>query len=386
MKILMIVSHYYFMTGGTRTVMKEFSQKLIKKGHQVDILTANVNDRGEPLWEKDIIEDGESKVTKWPACKPFSKIKYLNRLFPRLFNSIFFLKWGIKKIIREYDLIQFFDVNDLSFPLFLFFTKKPKIFVCATLAERFNLYQKNSISRFILTRSCDLYFASNQNTVRILLELGVDESKVNNIPYGVDVGKFTPAPLKKKDNLILFVGAFEERKGIHILLDSLWYLKKRIELVMAGPIRDVKYFKKIQRYLDGINKKGFHSIKYLRQVDDKELVDLYQKATIFVCPSIMEEFGIVIIEALACGTPVVASKIGGIPYVVKQFENGILVDNEDPLELSEKINLLLNDGEMRNRMATNGREYVLEKFSSVKIADRIEDILLNIENSEQWQK
>ncbi|OGL39311.1 MAG: hypothetical protein A2043_10850 [Candidatus Schekmanbacteria bacterium GWA2_38_9] len=376
----MAVSHYYFFTGGTRTVMKEFSQKLIKKRHQVDILTVNVSERGEPLWKKEISDNGQSKIIRWPACKPFVRIKYLNRLFPRIFNSIFFLKWGLRKVLKDYDIIQFFDVNDLTFPLFFFFTKKPKIFVCATLAERFNLYQNSPIPRFILTKSCSLYFASNQNTARILKELGVDESKIKNIPYSVDVEKYTTALEKKKDNIILFIGAFEERKGIHILLDSLWYLKNKVELVMAGPIRDSKYFNNIQKHFEGINKKGFHKITYLSVVDEKELIDLYQKAAIFICPSISEEFGIVIIEAFACGTPVIASKIGGISYVVKHFENGILVNHEDPVELSEEIDMLLNNIDMRNTMGKMAREYVVENFSSEKVASRIENVFLNVKN------
>jgi glycosyltransferase involved in cell wall biosynthesis len=109
---------------------------------------------------------------------------------------------------------------------------------------------------------------------------------------------------------------------------------------------------------------------------------------VFCCPSIYEPFGIINLEAMACGTPVVASAVGGIPEVVVDDETGILVPLEqqrqspfepvDPArysaDLAAAVNRLLGDAELRERMAIAGRERVQEKFSWAAIARQTADL------------
>lgn len=98
-------------------------------------------------------------------------------------------------------------------------------------------------------------------------------------------------------------------------------------------------------------------------VDQAQLIKWYQEASIFVLPSSFEPFGIVLLEALSCETPVVATYAGGIPEVVKNGENGILVPVNNHRELAKVIQHLLDNKDVRVRFGQAGRKLVVENFS-----------------------
>jgi starch synthase len=124
----------------------------------------------------------------------------------------------------------------------------------------------------------------------------------------------------------------------------------------------------------------------------EELIQLYSHATVFCCPSIYEPFGIINLEAMACGTPVVASAVGGIPEVVVDGETGVLVpleqQSESPFEpldparfsadLAQAINRLLADSSLRERMGRAGRERVEREFGWPAIAQQTADLYASL--------
>jgi starch synthase len=101
-----------------------------------------------------------------------------------------------------------------------------------------------------------------------------------------------------------------------------------------------------------------------------EVVQLYSHAAVFVCPSIYEPFGLINLEAMACGTPVVASRVGGIPEVVVDGETGWLVEPGDATALGQALREALADPERARRMGEAGRRRVEAHFSWDRIADR----------------
>src|SRR4030067_2713354 len=142
MKILMAVSYYYSLVGGTQTVVKKLADKLSQRGHEVGILTMYVNKKGEVEWKMEEVFEQGIRVIRWPA-KPISKTSgYLSRIGKKLFYILFIPKLSFYRIMRKYDILQFYDVNDLTFPFFSLFLNIPKVFFCATLAERFSFYKK----------------------------------------------------------------------------------------------------------------------------------------------------------------------------------------------------------------------------------------------------
>ena len=126
-----------------------------------------------------------------------------------------------------------------------------------------------------------------------------------------------------------------------------------------------------------------HDIVWIQEMLPKDrVIALYTHAAIFVCPSVYEPFGIINLEAMACGTPVVASAVGGIPEVVEHGETGLLVAPEaisatdvEPRnpeqfsrDLAAAVNILLDDPALRDRMAAQARARVEQKFSWTSIA------------------
>jgi glycosyltransferase involved in cell wall biosynthesis len=125
-----------------------------------------------------------------------------------------------------------------------------------------------------------------------------------------------------------------------------------------------------------------------KMLEKKEVIQLYSHADVFCCPSIYEPFGIINIEAMACGTAVVASAVGGIKEVVVNGETGILVpleqQKEAPFEpvdpdgfaqdLANGINKLINNKELRETMAVKGRKRVEDYFDWIAIAKQVEGL------------
>ena len=118
-----------------------------------------------------------------------------------------------------------------------------------------------------------------------------------------------------------------------------------------------------------------------------ELIQLYSNASVFCCPSIYEPFGIINLEAMACGTPVVGSKVGGIKEIIKHGETGFLVELEQDKDMFEavfpekyakdlafSINLIINDKSLREKMASAGRRTVEQEYSWNSVANRVHNL------------
>ena len=373
----MVSPSYFPIVGGTETVVQNLSMKLNEIGVLTDVMTLNMNKKWYPILKEEIREDG-FKVFRIPAFNPFSK-SAINPLGILLkVNIVPNLKFA--KRFKDYDIIHFHDDVDLSFPAFSFFIKKPKILHYHTLDCTFNNYKKNVLSRYILKNVIDLHICHSKSTSILLLDLGIPQTQIRFLPNGVDTQKFKPKMEKKIDNLVLFVGRLQRHKGLHVLLKSLVYLRTPVHLMIAGPPSNPKYLLEMLTLIKQ-KTKGIHNVTYLGLIDDDNIVGWYQKASIFVCPSLLEPFGIVNLEALSCETPVVASNVGGIPEIVHDHINGILVPPNDPIKLADAIQYLLDNPEIRIRYGREGRRQVLESFSWDVIAKRLCEIYEEITNS-----
>jgi len=361
MKVLMVTPSFYPIIGGTETNVWNLSCALNRRGVRTDIMTFNMDAKWMPIWaERQEIVDG-IKIMKISAFNLFSKLPVnpLEKLMK--INNIPNLRF--EKKACDYDIIHFHDDVDLSFPIFSIFVKKPKIFHIRTLTATYEFYKKNRLCRFILRNIADLYISNSNHNKNSLVDLGIPIERIRVLPNGVDIKKLKPDPNKKIDNLILFVGRPSERKGLHVLLKSLKYLKTPIRLVIICPYSKSKYFEKILRLVADQKKSGIHEVEYLGAVDNKDIPEWYQKASVFVCPSFFESFGTVNAEALSCGTPVVASNVGGIPDIVKDGINGILVPPNDPIRIANALEKLLEDKELREKYGKEGRSMVERQFS-----------------------
>ena len=190
------------------------------------------------------------------------------------------------------------------------------------------------------------------------------------IPQGIDQHYFS---IKRNpiDSVLLCVGAISRRKGQLKLLECFHEILKssvNVKLIIAGFISEREYYDEL---LFEIKERGLEDyVTVLTQNDQEDIFRLYSRASLFVLYSAEESQGIVLAEAMATGLPVVATNVGGIPYVVENNINGFLSNYDDQSEFTSNIGLLLTDMDLYKRISTINKNSAL-KFDWNVIADQI---------------
>ena len=194
------------------------------------------------------------------------------------------------------------------------------------------------------------------------------------IPNGVDVDRFRRAvPVARwQDGTanILFVGRFEPRKGVLDMLKAYRTLRRtgrdcRLLLVGGGPQE-----REARRY---VATRRLTGVEFLGRVSDDEKCQLFRTADVFVSPATgRESFGIVLLEAMAAGAPVVASDIHGYKGVVRRGREALLVEPREPKELAHAIGRLVDDRELATQMSVAGRRRA-EEFSWPRVTAKVDD-------------
>ena len=211
------------------------------------------------------------------------------------------------------------------------------------------------------------------------------------IPPGVDLGRFHPIPkdvAKKRvgipcgDTNILFAGRIEPLKGIDTLLQAMSILQQRhpqaventcVAIIGGDPWADdlddeMARLQELRVQLD------IHDlVTFLGAKDQEILPNYYAAAEMVVMPSHYESFGMVALEAMATGTPVIASEVGGLAHVVQHGVNGFHVPSRDPEALAARMLQLLVDRELRQRLGQQAREYA-QRYDWGSIVQRMIDV------------
>jgi len=198
---------------------------------------------------------------------------------------------------------------------------------------------------------------------------GIPWEQIRIIPDGVDLSRFTPGPKPATEEpVVLCVGAHEPRKGFEYLLRAVRLLTDggvRCRVVCVGEGPETATLKVLARNLGIDPRTDF--VGYVSP-DSEELPRLYQDAAVFVHPSLEEGFGMVLVEAMASGIPVVASHAGAIPEVVG--DAGLLVPPRDPRALADAIERVLSDASLRESLARRGRARAEALFSWESVAKK----------------
>ena len=204
---------------------------------------------------------------------------------------------------------------------------------------------------------------SNHERESLISLYKVDPGKISIIPPGVDIEKFYQRDkeqcrkhlnLSLEDKIILFVGRLEKLKGIDILIKVMSIIEtSNTQLFIIGGegnSPEVRRLKDLAVELD-----VRENILFLGSIPQDELVYYYGSSDICVLPSYYESFGLAALEASACGKPVVASKVGGLPSIVLDGKTGYLVNWKCPGPFQEKIEVLLNNELLREQLGKNAR-------------------------------
>ena len=210
---------------------------------------------------------------------------------------------------------------------------------------------------------------------------GID---INEYRKRVDRGTLIRYGIDSSKPFILFVGRITRQKGIFHLLNAVPHIRESVQVVLCAGAADTRGLEEeMSARVEQVRLRSKNPVIWIPQVVPKpDIIHLYSAAAVFVCPSIYEPFGIINLEAMACGTPVVASATGGIPEIVVDGETGVLVpyrrasaeDSEpaDPDQFARDLaaaadDLLSLPGKMAS-MGEKGRQRVEQHFSWRNIA------------------
>jgi D-inositol-3-phosphate glycosyltransferase len=256
-------------------------------------------------------------------------------------------------------------------------------------AEREGRYRIDG-ERQVLRRADRVIAATIAEVTQLRFLYKAPANKLMVIPPGVDVSHFYPIPadeakmyvgLKPDDRMVLFVGRIEPLKGVDTLIQAMSCLQltesQRVHLAIIGgdpaasPQEMSAEMARLQKLCDDLAVE--QTVVFLGRRDQDKLPYYYSAAELVVMPSHYESFGMVALESMACGTPVIASEVGGLAYLVKDGETGFTIPDQEPETLCEKISWLLNDDEMHQTMSRRAVEYA-QNYAWHKIAGQIVDV------------
>jgi len=208
----------------------------------------------------------------------------------------------------------------------------------------------------------------------ILAHFRVKPERVVVLHNGVDATAFRRTDRKDalerhgvREPYALFVGRVSEQKGIFPLLEAAARFPADLGLVLCAASPDTPELEARLRAAIANQPR----VRWLNAVlPHEDVVQLYSHASVFVCPSVYEPFGLINLEAMACGTPVVATRVGGIPEVVVDGETGLLVPPGEPAALAAAVGDLLADRARAGRLGQAGRRRVEAEFSWERVAER----------------
>jgi glycogen synthase len=233
---------------------------------------------------------------------------------------------------------------------------------------------------------------SRQTREDVLRLFDVQPARVHVIHNGIDPDEYRPTGatdalvrygIDPATPYVLFVGRITRQKGIIHLVDAIPEIDPGLQIVLCAGAPDTPEIgREMETHVARVRAKRSGVIWIHEMLPRAEVIQLYEHAAVFCCPSVYEPFGIINLEAMACETAVVASRVGGIPEVVLPEETGLLVDltlspgTFEPADaaafssaLAAAINRLGQEPELRARMGKKGRQRVLEHFSWDAIAE-----------------
>lgn len=376
MKVLHAIPSFFPVVGGAEINTHYITRELPQHGVEPTILTYHMEERWKPFLKSDVGYEGQIPVIRCAGLRPYPNVKYIRAILPELLGVHVIPLSNVRKYFRSADLIHFHDEIDLSLPLAARGIQVPKIYHIRTLEARLASFRRVALRRRILDNSADFFICNSTATADELMSLGIGAERVRVIPNGVDTEIFFPRVEEQKEaRRLLFVGRMQRSKGLHILLDAIGQLEEPVELAILVSWRaDRVYYEEMKDLASDLERRSGHTIRWRFRLTHEELAEEYRKATLFICPSTGEAFGNVNIEAMACGTPVVASRVGGILDIIDDGVDGRFFTPGDAAELARVLTELLDAPGAREEMAEKGVAKVARKFAWPVVVSQIVDI------------
>ncbi|MEO0139531.1 MAG: glycosyltransferase family 4 protein [candidate division WOR-3 bacterium] len=367
-RVIFVSDVYYPYPGGISEHIHQLSKNLRDLGWETYILTTNFKEKvgfDEPPWVYRV-----GFPIKIPVNGSIAPVAFSPRI-----------NLYVKEILRNngFDIVHIHGQVAPTLPILaLKYSNSINVITFHAayrkniLAKTFKPYIKGYFSRI------NGFIAVSPAAIEpILKHFGNIDYRI--ITNGVDVEKFNPnkKPLQHLMGYknILFVGRPEPRKGLRFLINAMTIIlskvpNARLIVVGSGPL--LGYYKSL------VPEEIKDRVLFEGAVDSDVLPRYYRSADVFVSPATRSEsFGMVLLEAMASGVPVVATNNEGYRYVVKDGENGLLSEPENEVDLANKIIRVLTDENLRQRLISNGLE-TAKRFSWKNIAKEVEGYYLEL--------
>lgn len=216
---------------------------------------------------------------------------------------------------------------------------------------------------------------------KFLNEIGFDSDKIEVLPLGVDIRNFNPNKKNdirenlsiKEEKLILFVGRLDKLKGVDCLLMAIDIIRRSFKVFKLVIVGNGPELQNLKNLTEKLNLTDF--TLFTGELKGNNLINWFIVADLFILPSFTEGRPMVIYEAMASGCPIIASNVGGIPEQVKDGYNGYLIKPGHKQMLADKIEFLLKNDDLIQKMGINSRKRVIEeKWTWEEYANRINNL------------
>ena len=375
MKICLVTTNFpRYLGDGEGTFIWEAARSVAKLGHQVRVIAQHSPNIPTREWMEDI------EVIRprywWPESREILRKEagglpiILKKSWLARFQMIPFIivhAMAVARYARDCDVIHAQWTLSAGVAWLSRVIHSRPIFVTLRGSDIFQVTRSRLLTwltRFVLRR-CDHISAISQALADSTAAIDIPPSAISIIPSsGVDLNRFVPIT-NSRESLILYVGSLITRKGVVYLLEAMSQITRaypsfRLFVVGEGPERSSLEKKTADMGLT-------ERVTFTGRQPSDQVCQRIQRAKLLVLPSIEEGIGYVLLEALACGTPIVASRVGGIPDVVTP-EVGLLVPPANSDLLAEAVSQLLGDDKLWGEMSESARTRAEKHYGSHQIA------------------
>jgi D-inositol-3-phosphate glycosyltransferase len=383
-------------TGGMNVYVRDLSRELDRRGIAVDVFTRSQN----PAIRRVSTRLGpHGRVIHVPAGPevPVAKLQIADYL-PQFVSGIldFARREGLAyDAIHSHYWLSGLAARDLrdawDIPIVhMFHTLAHMKNSVASSPQEWESQERIEGEAVVMALADRLVAATPMERAQMVWLYGADAAKISVIPPGVDLNLFQPIPptqarqmlnLPAEGHIVLYAGRIEPLKGIDTLLRAMalvtpdvpcWQEELSVIIIGGAPGAGMDQVNAELARLQHLRAElGIEELVTFQGARDQDtLVYYYSAADLVVIPSHYESFGMVALEAMACGTPVVASKVGGLAYSIQDGHTGFLVPDRNPKELADKIRLLICDGDLREKLGQQAAHWA-GHYGWPAIADRI---------------
>lgn len=389
MKIALVSTDYLPNIGGVAQHVFEIAKALQQEGDEVEVITVDLTSRWDHLRKAPYQEELEN-FSVWRI--PFvvnRAVKFIAGQLSSRISSNFFQRELLKRLKHlQPDVVHWHALNTTNNPLnrwrssAMVWTNHTSHFI-----DRIRL--KSAIRYEEQAKQADEIIAPSEELCDLTAALGISRNRIHFIPNGVDCTRFRPdtetalwlerLKVDKHDLVVLCPRRLEKKNGVSYFIRAAILLLQQAPInatfVVSGDFVGPRSESEEELVQQLIGESGDDkNFRLLGRVENKDMPGLYGCADLVVVPSLMEATSLSALEAMATGKPIVATTVGGLPFLVHDGDNGLLVPPCRPVELAEAIKRLLDSTPMRTQFGRNGRARVENDFDWRVIARRTKEV------------